>query len=103
METLAKIENIINICEKCKNAYFWTPGGNRRSRSYYEDKYTSTPVEWDEGGHHYSAWTDMRLSGRNAYFKSYFSKDGKRTTLTAVRNSAKRIREMLTKSSHIEG
>lgn len=89
---IRELDELIQIAEKCKNAYFWKPeqsASMRRSR----EKYYSRQVEWTEGGHEWSAETVMEQSCHNVYFRTNYTKDGKRTNLTAVKNSYKRMKE----------
>lgn len=94
-ETITKIGDIINTAEDCKRAYFWTPGGNAGARRANERKHDKPEVAWSEGGHEYTARFDYSESCHHVYAKGIYTKDGQRTTLTAIRNSYKRLQEAI--------
>lgn len=85
------IEEIIEEAAKMKNAYFWEPPIKAADRRWYEEKHSHEKIEWDEGGHHYSAAYTVSCSCKNIYASGYYEKDGKKTTLTAIKNSCKRM------------
>ncbi len=87
---IAELQEIIDIAEKCKNAYFWSPEGCAGGRRAKEKQY-SREIEWTEGGHEWTARTSMEQSCKNVYFRTEYTRDGKKTNLTAVRNSLKRM------------
>ena len=88
---IEQIQAIIKEAEKMSGAYFFTPPSIAGMRRSYE-KYHSHPlVEWDEGGHHYTAEYTVTCSCKNVYASGTYTKDGKKTTLVAIRNSMKRM------------
>lgn len=91
--TLASIAAIIDLAQEMKNAYFFQPPTNARSRRDYEQNHSISKVEWDEGGHHYTAEYTTICSCSNVYAKGVYTRDGKPTTLTAIRNSYRRMTE----------
>ena len=83
-ETLKAVRDILIQSAKFSRAYWWSPQPNANSRRELE-RYESRPtIEWDESGHHYTASFDV------VCHYSY-TKDGKRTNATAIRNSANRM------------
>ena len=95
--TVAAIGAIIKTAKKLKNAYFWKPSSNADGRRYDEKRYTHPRVEWIEGGHTYAAAYKVQCSCKNFYAWGEYEKDGKKTTLTAIRNSYKRLTEKVEK------
>lgn len=91
-ETIEKLEELIECCEKLKNAYFWQ-GGNVARRTYIQDRYTIPKFIWEEGGHTYSAEVKVECTQMNVYVQKWFTKDGKKTTLRAIKNSYDRLLE----------
>ena len=87
------ISEIIEEAERMKGAYFFTPPCNASGRRSYEKHHSHGPVEWDEGGHHYTAEYSVNCSCRNVYASGNYTKDGNKTTLTAIRNSFKRLQK----------
>lgn len=89
---IAKIAAIINEAETMKRAYFFkspTSAGGRRS---YEKYHSHDMVEWEEGGHTYSARYTVSCSCANVYARGEYTRDGKPTTLTAIKNSYNRLK-----------
>lgn len=91
--TIATIAAIIDMAEAMKNAYFFAPPIKARDRRAYEDAHSIPTVEWDEGGRHYTAEYTTTCSCSNVYAKGTYTRDGKPTTLTAIRNSYRRMTE----------
>lgn len=89
--TLASIAAIIDLAQEMKNSYFFQPPTNARERRAYEDAHSIPTVEWDEGGRHYTAEYTTTCSCSNVYAKGTYTRDGKPTTLTAIRNSYRRL------------
>ena len=90
-DTISAIAKIIDQAEKFKNAYFWSAPGCAGLRRSYEKSNTIPAVEWSEGGHTYSAAYKVTCSCKNVYACGEYYRDGKRTTLTAIKNSHKRL------------
>ena len=90
-DIITKLGGLIDTAESMKNAYFFhspTCAGARRS---YEKSHSCDRIEWTENGHIYTAEFTVRCSCRNIYTYSEYTRDGKKTTLTAIRNSYKRL------------
>lgn len=91
--TITAIAAIIDLAQEMKNAYFFAVPSNARARRAYEYAHSIPTVEWDEGGHHYTAEYTTSCSCSNVYAKGSYTRDGKPTTLTAIRNSYRRMTE----------
>lgn len=91
METIRKIREIIETAERLRNAYFWTPAGNAAGRRSAEKRYSKPRVEWDDGKDHFTAEYTVSCSCHNFYAYGTYTRNGKKTTLTAIRNSLKRL------------
>ena len=89
--TIEAIATIINEAETMKNAYFFTPPMTARDRRSYEKKHSHDLVEWEEGGHTYTAQYTVVCSCKCVYASGKYTKDGNKTTLLAIRNSYKRL------------
>ena len=87
-----KIEAIVAEAEAMKHAYFFRPQTNAGGRRSYEKQHSHPLVEWDEGGHHYTAEYTVSCSCRNVYASGEYTRDGKKTTLTAIKNSLTRLK-----------
>ena len=92
--TISAIAAIIAEADRMRNAYFFQPPMNAAGRRSYEKYHSHDLVEWEEGGHSYSAQYTVDCSCKNVYASGQYTKDGKKTTLTAIRNSLKRLEAM---------
>ena len=100
-ETRSGIESVVNMAEKMKNAYFWTNDRGSASQRRRYDREHSASYRWDEGGHHYEAAFSTCSSVANIYtYRNYFF-DGKRTNLTKIKGSLKRIENMISEKAEI--
>ena len=94
-KVIATVGQIEKLAYKYRNSWFWTKNGNSSSRSWQESRDRVDCIEWSEGYHTYSASWNVSISRRNVYVHAVYFRDGKKTTLTAIRNSAARIKAML--------
>lgn len=90
-DTINAIAKIITQAEKFRNAYFFGTPSKASWRREYEKNNTIAPVEWSEGGHTYSAAYRVECSCKNVYARGDYYRDGRKTTLTSIKNSYKRI------------
>ena len=89
--TIKAVSEIVATADDCKRSYFWAPGGNAAARRANERRRNKPEIAWSEGGHDYTARFDYRESCHNVYASGHYTKDGAKTTLTAIRNSLKRM------------
>lgn len=92
-ESLEILGLIIATAEKMKNSYFWKSPSFAAQRRRYEKQYTFDEIAWSEGGNEYTAKYTVTCSCRNIYASGHYTKNGNETTLTAIRNSYKRMTE----------
>ncbi len=90
-EIVAAIRTVVDAAETMRNAYFFTPPGSAGGRRSYERYHSAPRVDWNEGGHEYSAEYTVTCSCANVYAFGTYTRDGKKTTLTAIRNSLRRL------------
>ena len=91
-KTAADVKEILAQAEKFRNVHFWRPEPTAGGRRSMERRESRPLVEWDEGGHHYTAQFDVTCTaGGRTEAKASYTKDGKRTTAVAIRNSLKRM------------
>ena len=90
-EITAKIEAIINEAESMKNCYFWNSPTTASARRSYEKKLTHEEINWTDGKDTYTAEFVVTCSCKNIYAHGHYTKNGNKTTLTAIKNSLKRL------------
>ena len=90
-EIITAVAAIITEAEKMRNAYFFRAPGSARARHSYEKYHSHEEVTWEENGHTYTAAYSVSCSCKNVYASGTYTRDGKPTTLTAIRNSYKRM------------
>ena len=90
-ELTKKITAIVNEADAMRNAYFFIPPCNAGGRRSYEAKHSHDAITWEESGHIFTAQYDVKCSCKNVYAYGTYTRDGKKTTLTAIRNSLRRM------------
>lgn len=90
-EIVAKIEAIVNEAESMKNSYFWNSPSTASARRSYEKKRTYDEITWMDGKDIYTAEFVVTCSCKNIYAQGRYTKNGNKTTLTAIKNSLKRL------------
>lgn len=93
MSTTELIESIVEEAHRMKNAYFFSPPSSAGFRRSYEREHSHGTVCWEEGGHEYTASYEVSCSCRNVYAYGHYTRDGKKTTLTAIKNSLARLKK----------
>lgn len=91
IKTVGDVKDIFAQAEKFRNAFFWRPEAVAGCRRSMERRESRPMVEWDEGGHHYTARFDVSCTCSHTEGKAQYTKDGKKTTVVAIRNSVKRM------------
>ena len=91
MNIIDQIRAIVDEAAVMKNAYFFTSPSSASSRRSYERYHSHPLAEWVEGGHTYTAEFIVLCSCHNVYARGEYTRDGKKTTLTAIKNSLKRM------------
>lgn len=86
------IEAIIEEAYRMRNVIFFSSPYTASERRSYEKRHSHDKVTWEEGGHKYTAEFNVHCSARNVYARGYYTRDGERTTLTAIKNSLKRLK-----------
>ena len=89
--TIDQIRDLIDTAEHYRSCYFWRSPSSASSRRYEERRGSRDLIEWQEGGHTYTAEFTVRCSCRNVYASGSYTRDGQKTTLTAIKNSYNRL------------
>lgn len=90
-EIIDGIREIIREAERMKNAYFWDSPKTAGQRRSYEKQHSHEEISWHENGADWSARYDVSCSCHNVYAYGTYTRNGRKTTLTAVRNSLARM------------
>lgn len=91
-EIIRALESIIATAEEFKNAYFFKSPGNASERRSYE-KYHSIPFfAFEYNGVEYTCEYRISCSCRNVYAQGLYTRNGNKTTLTAIKNVLKKMK-----------
>ena len=90
-EIVPAVRGIVDEAERMRGAYFFRPPANAYGRRRYEQEHSHAEVAWEEGGHVFTAEYVVSCSCRNVYARGKYTRDGAATTITAIRNSLKRM------------
>lgn len=93
MTIATQIADIIAQAEKFRNTYFFTPPGSAGMRRSYERYNSRSEITWQDGKDTFTAAFDVSCSCRNVYAKGRYTRNGRPTTLTAIKNSCRRMAE----------
>lgn len=90
-ELIKKLEAIIREADHMKKSYFWRSPSLAGERRGYEKRHSHEEITWTENGSDWSARYDVRCTCQNVYASGTYTRDGRKTTLTAVKNSLLRM------------
>ena len=90
-ELIKGLSHLVAIAERFQKAYFFRSPQSASERRRYERIYSVPQIEWKDGNDIYGARYEVRCSCNHVYAKGFYTKNGDWTTLTAVRNSLKRL------------
>lgn len=93
-ETIVRLEGIIGEAENLRGAYFFTSPRTSHGKRAYEEEHSWDEVSWEENGDEYTAEFKVERTGSHIYAKGYYTKNGNKTNLTAIKNSLKRLKAM---------
>lgn len=95
METINAVKAIVMEADHMRGAYFFRSPSSAGSRRSYEKYHSHSEVRWVEAGHEYTAEFCVSCSCANVYANGIYTRDGNKTTLTAIKNSLKRMEAAL--------
>lgn len=90
---ISKLQAIINEAERMRSAYFFTPPTNASARRSYEQYHSHDEIQWQDGKDVFTARFTVSCSCHNVYAQGVYTRNGQKTTLTAVKNSLKRLQQ----------
>lgn len=91
IETISLLRKLVATADYYRYAFYMTPHSSAAGRRMEEKQATVQEFAWTEGGHKYTACYKVTCSCARVYATGYYTRDGKRTNLTAVKNSLKRM------------
>ena len=92
-ETICALKHLIEIADHYRYAFYMTPPSSAGWRRSEEKQGTVPEFSWTEGGHKYTACYKVACSCAHVYASGYYTRDGKKTNLTAIKNSLKRLEQ----------
>ena len=90
-ETIVQLKYLVEIAEHYRYAYYMNPSSLAAGRRMEEKRGTVPEFTWTEGGHKYTACYKVKCSCSYVYANGYYTRDGKKTNLTAIKNSLARL------------
>ena len=90
-EAIHQIRALIAVADHYRYAYYMTPPSSAGWRRAEEKRGTVPEFTWTEGGHKYTACYKVTCSCAHVYANGYYTRDGKKTNLTAIKNSLQRL------------
>ena len=84
-----ELVELIELNDKFKNAYFWNPPTSASTRRYYEKQH-SMMLEGTFNGHDLDLTFTVDCSCKNIYVSRNYIVDGKKTTITKIKNMVKK-------------
>lgn len=91
-EIVRALESIIATAGEFKDAYFLKPPTNAIGRRLYE-KYHSVPFfAFEYNGIKYTCEYHISCSCNNVYAQGHYTRNGNKTTLTAIKNVLKKMK-----------
>lgn len=91
-EIINALESIIATAEKFKGAYFFTPPANASGRRSYEEYYSVPFFAFEYNGIEYTCEYRISCSCHNVYAQGIYTRNGNKTTLTAIKNVLKKMK-----------
>ena len=91
IETIHQISSLIAVADHYRYSYYMTPSSLAAGRRLEEKRGTVPEFTWTEGGHKYTACYKVTCSCVHVYASGYYTRDGKKTNLTTIKNSLARL------------
>ena len=92
-ETIAQLRTLIRIADHYRNTIYMPAPATACRRRDEERRGTVPYFEWEEGGHKFTACYKVYCSVCHIYARGSYTRNGKKTNLTAIKNSLKRLEQ----------
>ena len=93
VETIHSIRALLAVADFYRNAIFLIPPSWSLGRQQEETRGYIPEFSWTEGGHRFTASYSVCCTDKRVIARGYYTRDGKKTNLTAIKNSLKRLEE----------
>ena len=91
IETIHKIRTLISVAEHYRNAIFM-PAPRTMNEVIQEEICGTVPYfSWFDGNTKFTACYIVKCKENHIFAKGFYTRDGKKTNLTAIKNSLKRL------------
>lgn len=84
-----KLIQILERHEKFKNCYFWSSPSNSSARRAYEERYSSTPINFKLNGVEYCIEQEVNCSCKNVYYSFSIFEDGEKKDIRTLKKIVK--------------
>ena len=91
IETIGLLKKLVATADRYRYAFYMNPSSSAAGRRMEEKRGTIPEFAWTEGGRKYTASYKVTCSCAHVYASGYYTRDGKKTNLTAVKNSLARL------------
>ena len=93
IETIHKIRALISVAEHYRNAFYIPMPPTLYGCLLEETRGTIPLFSWVDGYHTFTAGYSVKCQYKHIYAKGSYYCDGKKTNLTAIKNSLKRLEQ----------
>ena len=90
-ETIALLKHLVVIADHYRGSFYMIPSSLSAVRRWEEKQGTVPEFTWTEGGHIFTACYKVTCSCTHVYASGYYTRDGKKTNITAIKNSLRRL------------
>ena len=92
-ETICYLKALVAVADHYRYAFYMNSRSSAAWRREEEKRGTVPEFTWTEGGHKFTACYKVTCSCAHVYASGYYTRDGKKTNLTTIKNSLKRLEQ----------
>ena len=92
--TIRVLKALIAVADYYRYAFYMTPPSSAAGRRMEELRGTIPYFTWADGKHAYTACYKVTCSCTHVYANGYYTRDGIKTNLAAIKNSLKRLEQL---------
>ena len=94
IDTIRYLKALVATADYYRYAFYMTPPSSAPGRRLEELRGTIPYFVWTESGNVYTACYKVSCSCTHVYAKGYYTCNGKKTNLTAIKYSLKRLEQL---------